>query len=209
MQYANAQILIFAKSPVAGQVKTRLAETIGSEQACKVYEALLTRTLDTALSAQLAPVCCYTDDTEHAYFKRWKQKGVLFKQQVGADLGQRMQQAFIHELKLYAPVVLIGSDCPVITVEHLSAACHALDGDTEAVITPTLDGGYVLLGLKKLHPKIFSNIQWSSKHVFRQTVEHLDSLSLKWQQLNTLWDLDTAEDHQKWLSTVSQDTTHA
>jgi len=209
MQHTNAKILIFAKSPVVGQVKTRLAEFIGPEQACKVYEALLTQTLNTALNAQLAPVCCYTDDTEHVYFKHWKQKGVEFKQQVGADLGQRMQQAFMHELRLYSPVVMIGSDCPVITVEHLRAAFNALDGDGEAVITPTQDGGYVLLGLKKPHPRIFSNIQWSSMHVFRQTAEHLESLSLKWQQLNTLWDLDTAEDYQKWISSVSRGTNQA
>ena len=209
MQYPNAQILIFAKSPVAGQVKTRLAASIGPEQAYKAYETLLTQTLDTALNTQLASVCCYTDDTEHAFFNVWKQKGVFFRQQVGADLGERMQQAFMNELKLYSPVVLIGSDCPVMTKEHLGAAFTALDNGNDAVITPTHDGGYVLLGLKKHYPEIFTNIQWSTNQVFRQTAEHLDSLSLKWQQLNTLWDIDTGEDYQKWLSTLSQDVNHA
>ena len=198
MQYANAKILIFAKSPVVGKVKTRLAKSIGAEQACKVYEALLTQTLDTAIKAQLASVCCYTNDTEHVFFNPWKQKGILFKQQVGADLGERMQQAFMNELKLVSSVVLIGSDCPIITKDHLGAALSVLNQDAEAVITPTHDGGYVLLGLKNHYPEIFSNIQWSTDQVYRQTAERFESRAIKWHQLNTLWDLDTAEDYQKY-----------
>ena len=106
--------------------------------------------------------------------------------------------AISGELETASAVLLLGSDCPVIEGKHLQQACAVLDSGHDAVIAPAEDGGYVLIGLKKMYPEIFQQVDWGSDRVRQQTLTRFKNLSLEWQQLETLWDVDTAEDYQRW-----------
>ncbi len=198
MQFPDAKLLIFARAPVEGQVKTRLASSIGTAAACRLHAQLLEKTFNTLIGAKLAPVSCYTTDVEHPFFDHWKTAGVTFARQQGADLGESMRQAFSSELETASMVLLLGSDCPVINSAYLQQALVTLDSGNDAVIAPAEDGGYVLIGLKKMYPEIFQQVNWGTDKVLQQTLSHFENLSLAWQQLETLWDVDTAKDYQRW-----------
>ena len=199
MQFPDAKIIVFARAPIAGQVKTRLGQAVGMQAACDLYKKLLERTFTTALNADLAPVCCYTTDPSHEYFVNRKTRGVGFYRQQGDDLGQRMLHAFSQQLATASSVLLIGSDCPVLAEEHLKQALVLLRDDSDTVIGPAEDGGYVLLGLKQAYAELFQGIDWGSDRVLQQTIHKIEQLQLQWQQLELLWDLDTEADYKRWL----------
>ncbi|MGD2119592.1 MAG: TIGR04282 family arsenosugar biosynthesis glycosyltransferase [Chromatiales bacterium] len=197
MQYPDARILIFARAPVAGQVKTRLAADIGAERAAQLYRELLQHTLEVAVAARLCPVVCYCDpDCQHEFFQEWRERGVLLADQQGDDLGERMQHALQQQLQEAGHAVLVGSDCPVLQQRHLQLAFDGLQ-DRQAVIAGAEDGGYALIGLKSAPREIFSGIEWSGSGVLQQTLQRFRQLSWQWRELETLWDVDRLEDLQR------------
>jgi len=140
-------IAVFAKAPVAGEVKTRLAATLGDEGAARLHERLVERALATALEARLGPVTLWcSPDESHPFFQGCARRdAVPLRRQVGADLGERMHHAFEATP---GPLLLIGSDCPALAPRDLHAAAEALR-TRDAVFIPAEDGGYVLVGLAR------------------------------------------------------------
>ena len=189
-------LIIMAKAPVPGQVKTRLIPTLGQENAAKLYRTLLRETTGKMLESRICPmqIWCHPN-VEHPDFLGLEQQGASLFQQQGNDLGERMHHALAQALQISTSVVVIGCDCPLMTPEFVQTAFADLSGETfDAVLGPAEDGGYYLLGLKKTEQSLFQNVSWGTAEVLHQTRNNLIELGWRWSELNTLWDLDRPED---------------
>lgn len=197
LKYPNAEILVFARAPVTGQVKTRLIPDIGAERANLLYQQLLEHTVSIISSSNLCqPRLFCTPDTTHPFLQSLCSRfGIPLDTQEGDNLGERMFNAALQRLRVVDHVVLIGSDCLQMTVSHLDSVLSYLSKDgKKVVITPAQDGGYVLLGLSQIHRAIFENINWGTAQVMNQTRDALQQLRWQWQEMDILKDLDTFED---------------
>ncbi|HED19256.1 MAG TPA: glycosyltransferase [Gammaproteobacteria bacterium] len=217
-RYPAGRILVFAKAPLAGRVKTRLASGIGDQAAVTLYEQLVRDTVSMAVQAKIAPVTLYAESL-HPLFAElinssYRRKPVSsslkpldsgirrnddrIKIQQGADLGLRMHRAIQDALEQADFVVLIGTDCPAMTGEYLNLACQELHAGTEFVFGPAEDGGYVLVGARSAEEELFTDMRWSTSQVMQHTRERLLLLNKQYAELDTLWDLDTPEDLKRW-----------
>jgi rSAM/selenodomain-associated transferase 1 len=192
------RLLIFVKAPRPGRVKTRLAETLGPNAACRAYCRMVDRLLSRL--AGLDPVqLCFAPDDAAQEIRPWLQPNWRSTPQGPGDLGQRLERAFLDTFASGAQrVVVIGSDCPYVTAEDIETAWSALR-DHDMVIGPAEDGGYWLLGLTANQPSLFQAIPWSSDRVFRETMIEAEKLGLKVHTLRTLADLDTAAEWETFL----------
>ena len=185
-------LIIFAKNPEAGKVKTRLAATIGDEAALIVYHRLLFHTATVTGELAMDKFVFYSEQIIHQDI--WENK-LFFKQiQKGNDLGERMENAFEDLFdKGYDKIVIIGTDCPVLTTGIITSAFTCLDTHN-VVIGPAGDGGYYLLGMKQMHVSLFQNIPWSTNTVLVDTMYRCDALKLNYASLSTLNDIDVEKD---------------
>lgn len=188
-------ILVFAKAPIPGQVKTRLIPALGEAGAAHLHAKLLQHTLDTLCSLDSVDVQLYGlspagDDYLPTRAERY---GIPLKAQQGHNLGERMASAFTDNLDEYDKIILVGCDCPTLSVAHYQQAMAQLD-DNDAVIIPAHDGGYVLLGLQRQSPALFEDIDWSTSRVLEQTRERLKTAGFRWWELTPEPDIDRPED---------------
>ena len=202
MRLTDTQILIFAKSPIPGQVKTRLIPSLSAEEACDLHKQLVHRTLSTAVNAALCPVELWCTPTKsHPFFSECAQRySVSLHLQNGETLGHRMKNAIDETLSNNKKALLIGCDCPVLTSKTLSEAINRLDSDCDVVISPAEDGGYILLGMQRSINCIFDDISWGSNQVLAQTRERLKQKNIAWQEMETLWDLDRPIDLERYYA---------
>ncbi|MDA1107270.1 MAG: TIGR04282 family arsenosugar biosynthesis glycosyltransferase [Proteobacteria bacterium] len=196
MQFPDAVIMVFAKAPIAGGVKTRLLPVLSATAATELHARLVRHTLATASNAGLCPVQLWcAPATEHPFFKQCAEDfGVTLHAQHGRDLGDRMMHAFDTALRHGKQAIIIGSDCPLLTALDLEAALTALSGGFDAVLGPAQDGGYVLLGLTHVSPVLFENIPWGTSRVLALTRERLQQLQWRAHELPVHWDVDRPED---------------
>lgn len=173
----RTKVLVFARAPRAGHVKTRLIPLLGEQGAARLHARLLRRTLATAKDSSLGPV------------ELW-----MTRRQRGADLGARMHDAFVRSLRRADRVVLVGSDCPVLRGSDLRRAARWLAGGADAVFAPAEDGGYALIALRRVSPRLFEGIDWGSAKVMSQTRERLAALGWRWRELPEVWDVDRPQD---------------
>lgn len=194
--FPNAKLIIFSKAPVAGQVKTRLMPKLGAQLASKLHQHLLERTVKLVSQANLADVDLYcAPDIHHDFFSYLKKHyNIKLKTQTGQDLGERMGNALNDALNTHQYAVLIGTDCPVMDKDYLADAFKHLQNNTDVVLGPVDDGGYVLIGARKMDMQLFADIKWSTNQVLTQTEKKITQLSWKYHKLNTLWDIDTPDD---------------
>lgn len=185
-------LMIFAKNPRPGEVKTRLAETVGDRRARSIYLRLLGRTRRVASRADADRQIWFNrlpDESE-----RWPPSRFVERLQEGKNLGSRMRNAFREAFEEgYGRVVIIGSDCPGLRSDHIEEAFEKL-GTHQAVLGPSADGGYYLLGTNRFYPGLFDGIPWSSARVLEETLGKADSLGLKVYRLRKLNDVDTEAD---------------
>ncbi len=195
MRFPAARILLFAKAPVPGQVKTRLIPAVGAKRAAAIYQELLTRML-TEVTTDIAPVDLWcAPDTWHGVFQAAARSlSVTLHTQVAGDLGQRMAQAAQQALGRSESVLLVGGDCPVLARGHLCQALEWLAEGSEAVLGPAEDGGYVLLGLRQMDYQLFSDMPWGTGAVLELTRQRLARQGRQWRELEPLWDLDRESD---------------
>lgn len=189
-------LLVFARVPVPGEVKTRLAPVLGAEGAAALHRRLLERTLHTARAAGCAPVqLWYAGEPAPGWLAGWTSlPGWSRHAQGPGDLGLRMRQAFESALRGARAAVLVGSDVVSLQAEDLRAAGRALAEGLEAVLAPTADGGYGLIGLRTVHPRLFEGIGWGGPEVARETRARLEELGWRWRELREQWDVDRPED---------------
>ena len=204
-QHPAGRILIFAKAPIAGEVKTRLAAHIGERTAAALYEQLVCDTVRLAVEARLATVELHVSThVHHRLFVSLADKHQIpVKRQSGHDLGQRMLNALREALCSADFAVLIGTDCPPMSADYLGRACRQLEAGDAVVLGPAADGGYVLIGARGCHEQLFFNIPWGSDRVLELTRNRLQTLNLPHSELETLWDLDRFEDLRRWRRMVS------
>ncbi len=191
----SVAIAVFSRAPVPGQAKTRLIPSLGAEGAASLQQAFLRRTLHTALSARLGPVSLWcAPDCTHADFQQCRiDFDIPLYSQCDGDLGTRMFAVFA-QLCAKNPVLLIGTDCPALTCEHLRLAATALREGNDAVFLPAEDGGYVLAGLRRAETCVFTGMPWGSADVMAETRRRLQQCSMDWLEPVLLWDVDGPED---------------
>jgi rSAM/selenodomain-associated transferase 1 len=183
---------VFARVPEAGRVKTRLIPALGAAGAAAVYRGLLRHTLDAAARAPADRLQLWLDRAADDPGINLPAAAEL-RVQCSGDLGTRMADALARGLDEAARVVLVGSDCPEITPACIAAAFAALDVD-DAVIGPAADGGYVLVGLRRMDAHLFTEVPWSTPDVLATTRRRLRELGWRWHELAQLRDIDEITD---------------
>ena len=189
-------LIIFAREPIPGTVKTRLARTVGPQAAMELYRAMLGDVLETARSLP---------DTRLMLF--WAlQTGVvpdlpefpgleMFVQQ-GADLGERMDNAFSRAFSLgITSCCCIGSDLPDLPAASIRQAFYELESpETDCVFGPAEDGGYYLAGMKRRTAGLFAGIAWSTPQVLEASLDKARELRLATTLLPLWYDIDVMDD---------------
>ncbi|MDX2504315.1 MAG: TIGR04282 family arsenosugar biosynthesis glycosyltransferase [Gammaproteobacteria bacterium] len=193
--YSDTLIIIFAREPVPGQVKTRLIPTLGEQGATQLYKQLLDYAVSNMIDWKFAPVnLCITPESNKSYFIRnGRYRNVELSVQKGENLGSRMHNALASALQNYPKALLIGTDCPFLSRDDLQQAIMALDGN-DMVFSPARDGGYVLVGAKRLVSDLFEDIDWGTERVMAQSRIALSRYDFRWQELSEQYDIDTKED---------------
>ena len=193
----SCKIIVFAKAPVAGFAKTRLARVIGDDAAAALASRMLRETVAQAVAAAVGPVeICCAPDTSHAQFAIEKARHNLsLNAQGDGDLGARMSRAFERALSESQAVIIIGTDAPGLQAAHLQEAAKALSTHG-AVFAPAHDGGYVMVGLSCAMPSLFEGVAWSTSEVMAQTRKKLTLLNVNCFELPAFFDIDEASDLQ-------------
>ncbi len=138
----------------------------------------------------------------YTLMQKWLGSRFLYREQIGASLGDRLNEALATAFReMKSKVVIIGTDCPGLTTKHINGAFHLLERN-DLVIGPALDGGYYLIGLKKLHRELFKGITWGTNTVYRQSIETAKKLNLTTATLEKLADVDRPADLPVWLNTA-------
>jgi uncharacterized protein len=204
-------LIIFIKNPQLGKVKTRLAKTVGDDKALVIYQQLLDITRKNAIQLAKAGITSYLFYSDYVNdADAWSSDFFIKKVQHGADLGARMSNAFSEVMARHDKVCIIGSDCPTLSVAILKKAYSILD-KKNAVVGPSTDGGYYLLGLSKNtegvsakilnHQSLFNNMEWSVDTVLPETINRMEVQQLTYALLPALTDIDEEKD---WTSYCNQ-----
>jgi len=187
---------LFAKPPVPGTVKTRLAAEIGNEAAASLYQAFVADLVQSHTSSADIRILGFCGD-EREVSETWAQTVACDNFQAWAqpagDLGQRMYAFFQHALTLGDRAVLIGTDSPNLPPEYIDRA-FALLLEHDVVIGPASDGGYYLIGQRSSARDIFRDTEWSSTRVFEQTADHVRQFGAGLALLPVWYDVDTIDD---------------
>jgi len=208
---AGTAVVVFARAPEPGAVKTRLAPLLGPEGAAALHARLVKRTLATARATAFRSIWLYgTPGTDDAFLRLCAaQFRAGLAAQAGGDLGARMLAAFASALADHPRVLLLGTDCPALTARHLRDADRALRDGADASFIPCEDGGYALIGLTRVDARLFDGIAWGGETVMSETRSRLRELGWSWRELETLWDVDRPEDYQRLLASGLLDGRHA
>ncbi len=194
---SNGVLLVFAREPVPGETKTRLVPMLGEKGAADLHKKLLLNTLRISEESQFKNIELWGTSSSTSLNEYTQKFNIQFYQQKGHDLGERMYHAMSSALKRHKFAVLIGSDIPMLGSEQLDYAYQKLEQGIDAVLGPTEDGGYYLIGLRRSDISLFKNIAWGSNDVANQTRIKIDAAGWQWEELDVLWDIDTPDDYRK------------
>lgn len=195
MSAQQSLLIIFIKNPELGKVKTRLAKTLGDQKALATYHLLLQKTQEECSALEVDKALYYSSYIDAN--DNWNQSIFTKHVQEGADLGERMLNAFQKAYaENYQKVVIIGSDCYDLSSAIISEAFSKLD-EVNTVIGPANDGGYYLLGTSKFIPELFQNKSWSQEVLIEETKQTLTDLNHSFCLLEELTDVDNEEDLKK------------
>ncbi|MFW1952305.1 TIGR04282 family arsenosugar biosynthesis glycosyltransferase [Acinetobacter beijerinckii] len=194
----TTRIIIFAKYPQAGNVKTRLIPEIGADRAAILALQLLKHTVYEALKTNLEVELCVSPHHDHVCWKTIdisNNPKLAWSSQSSGDLGERMANAVRNNL-ISQPnrhVILIGTDCPALDQDKLLQAAEQLNFH-DSVLIPALDGGYVLLGVKAYSITLFEGIEWSTSTVYKSTKNKIQQLGWSCYHFPQHTDIDTSAD---------------
>ncbi len=192
----KSTLIIFAKYPEPGKVKSRIASELGAERAAEVYSRIAKAVIEKVSTSDTHRTIIFYDPPERENeIKLWL--GInkhSFERQSGSTIGEKMSNSFRAVFSRGAEkAVLIGTDIPEITAGTVNAAFGLLD-ETDVVLGPAEDGGYYLMGLRNSEPLLFRDIEWSTNLVLSQTIDRIKERKLSYNLLQTLKDVDTAGD---------------
>ena len=190
-------LIVFTRYPEPGKAKTRLIPALGAEGAANLQRQMTEYTLSQVrklqASRQVAVAIYFAGDNQHL-MQDWLGSDLVYQQQSEGDLGMRMRSAFQDALtNNMEKVIIIGTDCPSLSAEIIEQAFEQLT-QHDLVLGPAKDGGYYLIGLRRLIPELFSDINWGTSEVFQQTVKIAEALDVSIASLTTLADIDRPED---------------
>ncbi|NMG10493.1 TIGR04282 family arsenosugar biosynthesis glycosyltransferase [Brasilonema sp. UFV-L1] len=204
-QTAKQHLIIFTRYPEPGKTKTRLIPALGIEGAANLQRQMTEHTLSQV--KHLQKTCAVSFEVRFAggnlqLMQDWLGYDLVYQPQGEGDLGLRMTQSFFNAFQSSAEKVLtIGTDCPGVNDQILAEAFEKLQ-KCELVLGPAVDGGYYLIGLQRLIPELFINIDWGTSQVFHQTINIAQTLSLSVADLPRLADIDRPEDLPIWEKTL-------
>lgn len=197
----NQKIVIFVKNAVPGKVKTRLARTIGDEEALNVYLNLLEITKKEVLKVEAKKEVWYAWDI--GINDIWEESLFVKKVQIEGDLGEKMKDAFNKSfIEGTDKMILIGSDCPTLTGEIIEEAFDKLNKN-DVVFGPSEDGGYYLIGMSSFKPEVLEGIEWSTEKVMEQTEQKALKNKISLAKLEPLNDIDNEEDWKGYLASLN------
>jgi len=187
---SSFNLIIYLKVPISGFVKTRLAQSIGEQNALDTYTLLAEAQLDKICSQDSIEVH-FTPETELTRMIEWLSSDYNYHPQIEGGLGDKL----IHSIessfeRKQAPCICIGADCPELNETHIKETLRALETGADVVFGPCTDGGYYLVGLNKPQPELFRDIPWSSDDTLAVSVKKAQQLGLKIHFLETLYDVD-------------------
>lgn len=189
-------IMVFARTPIPGKTKTRLIPALGKTGAARLHAALVDRTLSLLQSVDDVNTTLWcTPSTQDAFMQSCAERyGIALNTQHGQDLGTRMLNAFETTLQSAPWAIILGTDCPDLEISDVQQAIDAMRNDADAVAGPAFDGGYYLLGLRRVSASLFRKMPWGTKHVWEITRNRMEQLG--WNYTTTTWhhDLDRPED---------------
>jgi len=196
-------LVVMAKAPRGGEVKTRLLGELSPEEARRLYVAFLSDTF--ALMEDLKEereglilALCYTPEGEEEAFEQVKREGSLMIPQRGENLGERLTNCFADLFALgFESVAVIGADSPTLPGEYVFDAFECFETDDDVVVGPAEDGGYYLVGMRKLHWRIFEDIPWGGAGVMGATMDRAKEAELNLVLLPEWYDVDTPEDFER------------
>lgn len=187
-------VIIMAKIPRAGNVKTRLQPRLTPAQSADFAACLLADAIKKVKSPQTRLVIAFAPAAEREYFNGFSLPEAIFTEQKGSDLGEKMFNAFDFAFRRGAnSAVIIGTDSPTFPADFIERAFADLE-KSDAVLGKTADGGFYLLGLKKSNKAIFKSVEWSSEKTFRQTMENILRLNLELKEIPEWYDVDEPPD---------------
>jgi uncharacterized protein len=196
MTTSRTHLIVMAKAPVPGFAKTRLIPALGADGAAQLAARLLEHTLREARAAafDVITLACAPNITHAAFTAQQQQGGVALVAQGEGDLGARMQRQFERAFEQGAArVIVIGTDAPALDAALLRRAADAL-ADSDAVFVPAADGGYALIGLRRVLPALFNDMPWSTSAVMATTRERLLQAAMQHTELPLVHDIDEPAD---------------
>ncbi len=195
-RFPQARIVVFARVPQPGRVKTRLARGLGIIAATRAYRHMAELTISRLAAARLAPITVYcTPHTRSAFFHRWRSRyGVTLRQQHTGHLGRRMSMALATTLRQVEAAVVVGTDAPALGPSRVADALTQLHADADAAFVPCADGGYALVGTRAPRAALFRGVAWSTPRVMATTRTRLTVQGLSPAILDAVHDIDTAAD---------------
>lgn len=203
------EILLFAKAPQLGRVKTRLAADVGPDEALRAYQHLLDvlfQQLQDVQGMHLTVVGTPTDSLE--LLNPWMRKDWKLEAQSDGNLGTRLLVGFQGAFQRGSqPVLAIGADCPGVAPSDLLEAMTQLKTQ-DLVLGPAVDGGYWLIGMNRLEPGLFQDMPWSQPNLLEETLDKAQKLGLRTGLLRTLEDVDTREEWERFLMSQPSGATH-
>lgn len=192
---ARTALILFARAPQPGRVKTRLAASVGEVEAARLYAVLLGRSLRLLANWPGPRVLACADAASRDYFcDQPLALGAERRLQAGPDLGARMATALDDALQAAPQALLMGSDLLDVEQDDLRCAANWLAGGVDAVLGPVADGGYWLIGLRRPQPGLFADMRWSTPAVLQDTRARALASGLSWRELPCRRDLDEAAD---------------
>jgi uncharacterized protein len=192
--FPDARILLFAKTPRKGHVKTRLQPLLGEQGACDLHAALIRYCWRQLLADQVAQPELWVSECDVSRFFDTLRASHEYHVQQGECLGARMNHAISQALRSASYVLVVGADCPAVDSAYLIDALGRLRQGVPVVLGPAEDGGYVLVGMSDPHEHMFQNIAWGTDQVMIQTRARLQESGTKWIELPPCWDVDRPED---------------
>ncbi|MDE2234413.1 MAG: TIGR04282 family arsenosugar biosynthesis glycosyltransferase [Gammaproteobacteria bacterium] len=200
MQRTPCAVALLCKAPIPGFAKTRLIPHLGEMDTVHFQEEMILQAVMTALEASVGPVELYCEpDESHPFFgKIMKKYPVRLSAQPPGDLGARLHTSASAALLTADSVLMVGTDCPVMPAYYLQEAAADLARDCDAVLGPSEDGGYVLLGLRQAHEGLFDGLPWGTPLVLNETQSRMRQLGWRYQSLAALWDVQTPAGYQRW-----------
>lgn len=199
------RLIVFAREPLPGRVKSRLAASVGNDAAAMIYEAMLRDVLYTCRGLNRVEVVVFWDCATDMLPILAKRCGFRSLRQCGADLGERMHNAFAAMFAEGVDVCcIIGTDAPDLTPELIMQGFETLEaGGCNAVFGPATDGGYYLLGLGETEPDLFNEIPWGSSRVLATSLAALAHSGKKYTLLEQRSDIDTIDDAKRFCRDVA------